>query len=190
MGISDYKLSLVANTPQTINVSGDAFHVLLAGSPVYLSFDDGTTIKRYQGVGGTAPKAYTKVSIESEVNQNVTLSLGSGTIFDSRSNISATLNTTIAPANINTPLTSVVISPGATVLLVGADADRKELRIGIKSDNVDGIYFGDINTAVGVQGGWIELGGVEYITSEAPIYGYNPHPTDSVTVNLVSLRRV
>jgi len=189
MGISDYKMTLGANAPQSVTVNGNAFHVIKATSPIHVSFNEGKELERTQGMGGTAPSSYTKVTIRSEVPQNITIALGDGTIFDSRSNISATLNTTIAPANINQALPSVVVGAGLTVLLAGANASRKELRIGVSGTNASGIHFGDINTGAVNQGGFIDVGSVEYVTSEGAIYAYNPSGS-AVTVNLVDMRRV
>jgi len=187
--MTDYPASLTAGATSTFNVQGNSFHVVTATSPIHISFDDSKEIQRHQGMGGTSTEPYYKVTVRSEVAQNITIALGSGSIFDSRANISATLNTTIAPANINEALGSITVNAGSAIKLVSANADRKELRIGIKSDNDEGLYFGDINIGVTKQGGFIEVGGVEYVTSEGAIYAYNPSASD-VTVNLLDMRRV
>jgi hypothetical protein len=189
-GMTDYGGYIAAGNSITFNVEGDSFHVITAASAVQLSFDDGKQLTRYQGMGGVAPSEYKKVTITSEAAQSVVIALGTGGVFDSRSNLSATINTSIAPANVNTPLGEVTIGAGATALLSAADATRKEIRIGVKSDNPGGVYIGDSGTGATTPGGYIEIGGVDYVSTEAAIYAYNPHPTDSVVVNLMTLRRV
>lgn len=192
-GMKDFKMSLVANVPQsrTVAGAGSSYHIIKSTSPLTISFDDGDTMERSQGMGGVTPSVYSKCTVVSEVNQDITIALGNGGVFDSRANISGiTLNTTISPANIIDSLPSVTVGAGQTVKVATANSTRKEFRIGVSSDNIDGIYYGNSSTSATTQGAWIDLGGTEFITSESDIYVYNPHDTETITVNLLDLRRV
>ena len=188
--MNDYKARLEIGQKVSFDVHGDTFHVITATSPVYIQFNDGSIITRTQGVGGTTEQ-FTKVTLYSEVAQDVVMSLGKGSVFDSRSNISGVnIQTSIEVANVNKSKPLLAVAPGTTVLVSAADATRKELRIGVKSDNLDGIFFGDNTTTSGNEGAWIEVGGVEYITTEGAVHAYNPHPTETITLNVLEVKRV
>lgn len=186
-GLRDYKLALDAGIPQTLNVQGDYYHVLVATSDVTIKFDEGAALTRSVGQGGE--QDYSRVTIVSTVNQSVVVSLGYGSLSDSRSNVSATINTTIAPSNKLNPKAEIVIGAGATVLLAAANANRKELRIGVKSTEANGVYIGDISAGAATPGGYIEEGSVEYVNCEAAVYGYNAG-AGAITVNVLDLERL
>lgn len=182
----DYKFTLAAGQERDLNVEGDWFHVLEASGVIGIKFDQGVRIDRSEGQGGS--RLYEKVSVYSPIAQTVTLSLGYGQETDARATVNATINTTIAPTDTVTPFAEVTILAGATTLLAAANANRKELRIGVKSTEANGVYIGNIGVGAVTQGGYIEEGSVEYVGSEAAIYGYNPG-AGSITVNVLSLER-
>lgn len=182
----DYKFTLEANVPRSLNVQGNWFHVLDADGVVKVQFDDGVFIDRSQGQGGS--RSYARVSVQSPTAQTVVLSLGFGQETDARASVNATINTTIAPTDVITPLAEVTIAAGATTLLANANAIRKELRVGVKSTEPAGIYIGNASVGATTQGGYIEEGSTEYVNTEAAIYGYNAS-SQSVTVNLLDMGR-
>jgi len=186
----DYPLKLAIGQVIEFDIEGDSFHIVTAPSEVKVTLGTNETeITRYQGMGGQSPKPYTSVKIRSLVAQDIIISLGYGGVSDSRSNLTATISTSIAPANLNTPLALVTILPLTRALLATSKASRKELRIGVASTNTTHIHFGDV-TVDATNGGIIEVGGIDYVSSEGAIYAYNPHAVDSVIVNLVSMERL
>jgi len=185
-GMRDYKFTLGAGEERDLNVLGDWFHVLSASGTIGIRFDQGVRIDRNEGQGGA--RTYERVSVYSPIAQTVTLSLGFGEETDARATVNATINTTIAPTDTVTPFAEVTILAGATTLLAAANANRKELRIGVKSTEANGVYIGNIAVGAVTQGGYIEEGSVEYVGSEAAIYGYNPGGS-SIAVNVLSLER-
>lgn len=182
----DYKFTLLAGQERDLNVEGDWFHVLDANGTIGIRFDQGVRIERQEGQGGS--RLYEKVSVYSSTAQTVTLSLGYGQETDARASINATINTTIEPSDTLNPLAEVSIGAGATVLLSAANANRKELRIGVKSSEANGVYIGDIGTGAVTPGGYIEEGSVEYVGTEAAVYGYNSG-AGSIDVNVLELER-
>jgi len=187
-GLRDFTRTIGAGEERTINVEGDYYHVVSASSDVMLSFDDGAYITRSKGMGGNV-EPYKIMKIKSIAAQTVVVALGSGSLSDSRATFGGVLNVTVEPSNLNTPLAEISIGAGATVLLAAADATRKELRVGVRSNQPDGVYVGDIATGAVTQGGFIEAGSVDYISSEAAIYAYNDGSLP-VIVNLLDLKRV
>lgn len=186
MSMRDYKFTLAAGQERSLNVQGNWFHVLQATGTVKIRFDDGVQIDRGEGQGGS--RSYQKVSVYSSIAQTVVLSLGVGMETDSRATVNATINTTIEPTDTLTPRAEVSIGAGATVLLAAANANRKELRLGIKSTEANGVYIGNVGVGAVTPGGYIEEGSIEYVGTEAAVYGYNPGAA-AVVVNVLELER-
>lgn len=186
MSMRDYKFTLAAGQERSLNVEGDWFHVLEADGTIKIRFDDGVQINRGQGQGGS--RSYKRVNVQSSTAQTVTLSLGYGVETDARATVDATINTTIAPSNTINPKAEVTIGAGATVLLINANVNRKELRIGVKSSEANGVYIGDNTVGAAAPGGYVEEGAIEYIATESAVYGYNAGAT-SIVVNVLELER-
>lgn len=182
----DYPITLSAGVERSLNVAGSFWHLIKASGEVKLGFDEGAKITRSQGMAGTAK--YTRITVLSPINQTVTVSLGFGQSFDARAAVEAVVNAAVEPSNSNSALPQVTIAAGQTVEIAPANAARKELRIQVKSDQVGGVNIGDANVNA-TKGGFVEVGMVDYVASEAAMYAHNPNAA-SVTVNVLDLSRV
>ncbi len=129
-----------------------------------------------------------RIEIENRSGAPVSLelSLGSGEITDSA--VYGNVNAAVEPSDTLTPSAEVAINAGETKLLISATADRKEVRIGVKSIEANGVYIGNASVGAGTEGGYIEEGSVEYIASNSAVYGYNPG-AGSINVNVLELRK-
>lgn len=183
----DYTFTLTAGQELERNIPGNWFHVIDSDSDIQIRFDDGDTITRSEGMGGSAE--YEKVTIISAAAQTVKVSLGYGFVTDGRATVNESINTTIEPSNSSQGKAEVVVGAGLTVALVGANINRKELRVGIKSTEANGVYVGDSGIGAAKQGGYIEEGSVDYIAIESALYAYNAG-AGSITVNLMELERI
>lgn len=186
MSMRDYKFTLAAGQERSLNVQGNWFHVLDAVGTVGIRFDEGVLIERSQGQGGS--RSYSRVLVSSPIAQTVILSLGVGQETDARASFTGTVNTTIEPSNTILPKAEVTIAAGATVILAAANANRKELRLGVKSSEANGVYIGNVSVGALTPGGYIEEGSVEYVGTEAAVYGYNAGAV-SIEVNVLDLER-
>lgn len=184
-GMQSYTLSLSAGVPQSINVKGDFFHVLQATDAVQIGFDEGKKLPVGQGVGARA--YYDRVEVLSATSQTVVLLLGFGYVNDARASVNATINTTIEPANLNTELPEVTVTAGNSAKIADANADRKELRVSIKSTEPGGVYLGSATVADNT-GGWLEPGMVDYVATEGEVWAFNPGASD-VVVSALDLER-
>lgn len=184
-GMVPYTFSLAAGVPQSVNVEGDYLHVLKATDEVLIRFDEGKQQELDRGVGMRA--YYSRVEVLSITAQTVTLMLGFGHVADARANVNATVNTTIEPANLNTELPEVSVPAGGSMKIADANADRKELRVSIKSTESGGVYLGSA-TVANNTGGWLEPGMVDYIATEGAVWAYNPGGT-AVVVSALDLER-
>lgn len=184
-----YPLALSAGQEIQFSVAGDFYAIVEATSPVTITFDESNRITNAeQGTGGRFPKPYENVKVKSPVAQTVVIVLGFGEFWDSRASANVTVNATVEPANSITELAEVSVPAGGSAQLAAADANRKELRVGVQSSAANGVYIGSATIGAG-QGGYVEEGGVEYITSESAVYAYNAG-ANPITVNVVSLERI
>lgn len=185
-----YPLQLEAGQEIQFGAQGNFYAVASASSPVTITFDDSNRIAgAEQGTGGEFPVSFGSVKVKSAVAQTVVLVLGFGKYHDNRATGNFTVNTTVEPANKITPLAEVTVPANGSAQLAAADATRKELRVGIKSDQPGGVYLGDVNVGAAAPGGYLEEGGTDYITTESAVYAYNAGTSD-VVVHVVSLERV
>ncbi|MDP3859016.1 MAG: hypothetical protein Q8Q73_14785 [Stagnimonas sp.] len=171
----DYTRSLIAGIPQAIDVMGDYFQVIKAASAITLQFDaGGNKIVRREGMGG--PADYRRVELLSEVDQTVTVALGTCAglaPYDTRGTLSGvTITATQSIANALPATTDVTVPAGGTVLLAGANPDRLELRVQIPPE-VDGPFrIGDAATDA-THGGKFYPGAIEYLAGNAALYVHN-----------------
>lgn len=185
-----YPLSLAAGQELQFGAEGNFYAVASADSPFTITFDESNRIDgAEQGWGGEFPDSYSNVKVKSTTAQIIVLVLGYGRHHDNRATGNFTVNTTIEPANTITPLAEVSVPAGGSAQLAAANANRKELRVGIKADQPGGVYLGDVNVGALTPGGFIEEGGTDYLTTESAVYAYNAGP-DPVVVHAVSLERV
>ena len=173
MALRDYKFTLVANVPRSLNVAGNYFGVIEATGQVEIQFDEGVFIKRREGMGGSAD--YQRVTIKSPTNQIVTVSLGTGSMYDGRATISgATFNVTVATPNSSPSNADVTIPAGTTVQVLGANANRKTALVFAGEDNIENLRIG-CNSGVGVNsGGILAPGGNGELETETGVWVYNP----------------
>lgn len=184
-GMRAYVVTLSAGVERKLNVEGDYFHILEADAAVQLSFDEDKYLTLARGVGGSF--TYESIRFLSDTSQSVTVVLGFGTFADYRATVNATVNSTIEPATQNTELPEVTVPAGNSAKIADANADRKELRVSIKSTAPGGVYLGSA-TIANHTGGWLEPGMVDYIATEAEVWAYNPG-ADDVVVSSLDLER-
>lgn len=101
-----------------------------------------------------------------------------------------TVNTsaTVSIANRTTPKAAISLAAGATVVIMAANASRKAVRVSIPSAETGGLWLG--NAAVAVDnGGFLEEGVTDYISTEDVIWAHNPNAS-AVKVNMLELERI
>lgn len=188
MAMRDYKFTLVANVPRSLNVAGNYFGVIEAAGAIEIQFDDGVFIKRREGMGGSAE--YQRVSMKSPTDQTVTIALGSGTMYDGRATISgATFNVTTENGNSSPSTPDIAIPAGTTVQVAGANANRKTINIFAGEANIENLRVG-CNASVGVNnGGFLAPGGNGEIETRTGVWVYNPG-TATETVSIIELETI
>lgn len=97
-------------------------------------------------------------------------------------------NVGVIPANDNNHLPQVEIEAGQTALLCAANLSRKEVRISIKGDESDGVFIGKQGVQSG-QGGWLDVGMVDYLPCQGALYAHNPND-ETVTIQILELNRI
>lgn len=101
------------------------------------------------------------------------------------------VNTTsiIQGANSVTNVAEVTVPAGSNALLIAAAAadTARTLRLSIKSDEAGGVYLGASGIAAG-QGGYLDIGMVDYVDCEAELYAYNPNG-EGVVVQVLPFER-
>lgn len=188
MAMRDYKFSLLAGVPMSLRVGGNYFGVVKASGDILIRFDDGVQITRQEGTGGSAD--YSKVEVESPINQVVTLALGEGVMHDGRGTLSGvTVTTAISYAN-SSPASADVVIPALTqVQVLAPNANRKSALIFAGEANIYNLRIGCNNTVSATQGGILAAGGNGELETETGIWVYNPAAIDQ-TVNIIELERI
>ncbi|MGB1907240.1 MAG: hypothetical protein ACPHN3_07890 [Spongiibacter sp.] len=104
--------------------------------------------------------------------------------------VSVSTTSIIQGANSVTNIGEVTITAGQNALLIAAAAANtaRTLRLSIKSDEASGVYIGAAGIVSG-QGGYLDIGMVDYVDCEAALYAFNPHSTDPVTVQVLPFER-
>lgn len=101
--------------------------------------------------------------------------------------MSLTNESDFKPANDNAHLPQVEVSSGQTALLCAANVNRKEVRLSIKGDQIGGVYLGKLGLLTG-QGGWLDVGMVDYLSTQGALYAHNPND-QAVTIQILELNR-
>lgn len=185
-GMQDYTLNLDGVNEQSINVIGDFVHVQavsVGGTAVYLRFDDGPRVSRFEGQGNRV--YYSRVTVSAAAACQVTLQLGSGYATDARATFTGSITVQDAPAATNPALADVACAAGAQTQLVGASGTRLGVYVGVSSTQANGVRVGDISTAA-AQGVLIEPGQIVLFPSAAALYAYNSGG-GAITVTLTAL---
>jgi len=102
-------------------------------------------------------------------------------------NVTLTSEADLKPANENSHLPAVSVATGQTVLLCAANANRREVRLSIKGDQIGGVYLGKLGLLTG-QGGWLDVGMVDYLSTQGALYAQNPND-QTVTIQVLELNR-
>ncbi|CAA0081353.1 Uncharacterised protein [Zhongshania aliphaticivorans] len=104
---------------------------------------------------------------------------------------SVNVNTTsiIQGANSVTNIGEVTVPAGSNQILIAAAgaSTSRTLRLSIKSDEAGGVYLGAASIAAG-QGGYLDIGMVDYVDCEAALYAFNPNG-DDVVVQVLPFER-
>lgn len=82
--MADYQINLRAAEQIDLAISGNYFRVLEASDDVWISVDGGALQKRSAGIGELIESGFSRLSIYSDVNQTVLLSVSYGRIDDNR----------------------------------------------------------------------------------------------------------
>ncbi|AUR98311.1 hypothetical protein NVP1249A_17 [Vibrio phage 1.249.A._10N.261.55.B9] len=187
MAMRDYKFTLVANVPRSLNVPGNFFGVIGASGSVEIQFDDGVFITRNEGMGGSVD--YQRVTVKSPINQTVTLALGTGTVYDARATVNANINTVIQQSNTVSNVADVTIAATTAGIVVAANANRTELLIKNPSSNPSSVRIGD-NVSTGAASGFeLEPGESVIINTTAAVNAYNTG-TVAQTISVVELEYI
>ena len=172
MAMRDYKFTLAANVPRSLNVAGTYFGVIGAQGTVKIQFDDGVFIGREQGMGGSAD--YGRVTIQSPIDQTVVLSLGSGNIYDSRATVGTVdAEVTFSAAN-SSPITPDVSIPALSTIQVSLpNAARKSIDIISNENNVASLRVGCQSGVDVDNGGVLTVGGACSFETKTGVWVYN-----------------
>lgn len=108
--------------------------------------------------------------------QDVQVYTGSGDYFDGRSNISATISATLAPATTFAAEADAAIAGGASVNISAADTDKRQVFISNPETNTMTFRIGD-STVDATKGFILEPGGSMIIDTSAAIYAHNTGAT-------------
>lgn len=183
-GFRDYVLSLAAGVEQSITVRGDYWQILSATSAVKLRFDtDGTTIVRYQGMGG--PAKYDRIAVTSDTAQNVVI--GAGLVgdkppYDNRFTFGGTLSVAangVIP-NVNDTTPDAVVPATTGQILIAADATRRGAWVGLASTEAGPVRIMGASPAA-ANGIVLEPGDKIFFEGTAALTVYNPNAA-AVTV--------
>lgn len=186
--LRDYKVYLDGVAPVRVIVQGEHFHILEASSKVTLDFDGRIKYTRVQGQGGDVPKGFKEVWLSSAAPQHVIISLGYGRVRDNTASINnANIQATVKNSNVNNHLPTVNVPAGQAILLANGSDKRKELRIQVDSEQGGPVFIGGLGVSEDT-GGLIEVGMIDFISSEGALYAFNPND-EGVKVRLLSLER-
>lgn len=173
MAMRDYKFTLVAGVPRSLNVAGNYFGVVEATGQIEIQFDDGVFIKRREGMGGSAE--YQRVTVKSTTNQTVTIALGSGSMYDGRATISgAVFNVTMENANSSPSTPDVSLPAGVTTQVIGPNANRKKVIVFAHEDNIENLRIGGHSSVGAGNGGILAPGGNGELETQTGVWVYNP----------------
>ncbi|PPE72726.1 hypothetical protein C3942_16895 [Solimonas fluminis] len=184
-GMLDYPLSLKAGVWQRQDVNGDYFLIVEATGPVKLRFDDSDIIQR-RVAQGMPVRFYKKVSIMSETDQDVLIALGytgGGLVpLDGRATLDGDVNVTFAKPTLRQSPDDVVIAAGASVQLLGVDADRLNAMVQLDEAAAGPIRVGD-SAVDGTHGLVVQPDDAVECGGSPAVWAHNPNGV-AVTVHL------
>lgn len=185
VGVSyrDYRLSLIANQPQEINVGGNYWQIIsqTASADITLEFDDKDRISRRSGTGG--PSVYQRVRVQSTVDQVVVISLGytGGMAPYDRSvaTFGGTLNLSYAVPSATTDVPDVSVPGTGTAALTANNANRRGVTIHNPSTSAGPVRIGGGSVGA-ARGHMLEPGADITIEGTQGVSAYNPNASPVV----------
>lgn len=176
-------LVLQANEPEYIRVSGDFVHVRDASAAVSVGMDGATPVSYVQGE--TVQSSYERLEFLSATTQTVTFIVGPGEFRGNAvtATISAAVDVQLSDTAVSTTAVSVPATSSAQIL--ASNVDRKEARVSLLSTAANEVYVGGSGIGAG-EGGPIEPGVTDYISTTAALHAYNPGASP-VTVYVMEL---
>lgn len=184
--ISDLNTTLVGGVLQSFNqYSGNMFYLDSASSEIEVSFDNRSPIKLVQGQ--KTAMSYSGFTIKSQTGQSISIKHGFGHFSNSAQNVAVTTSATVAGANVTKPQAEISVGAGSTATLVGANANRKMLRLAIPSSESGEVYLTDVTNTQ--KGGILEAGVIDYQDTEAAVYAHN-YGASPVKVSVYEMERI
>lgn len=189
MQVQDFPVTLDAGVPLDVGVLSGVDFIAVITAPDVLEIKIAQSdYSEYSQGDVLRGSNFQKIFLRSATTQAIRLKAGVGD-FSTKPPVSVgTVNSVQEPSNTLDPMAEVTLLTGQTKLLAAASVARKELRMGVKSSEANGVYFGDASVGVATPGGYIEEGTVDYVAMEGAVYGYNAGAV-SITVNVLSLER-
>lgn len=187
----DYQLALQAGVPIQYQVPRSRSFTLISasgGTPVTVRFNGGSQKQTMNPGDGQDAIDFDDIEVESAAAQTIKFRIGDGY---QRTGISVnnTVTATVQNANTSKGVPDVAVGAGLTVLVVGANATRKEVLIKSRSVNTDNVRLGNAATVGATTGLELEPGQTATFDTEAAVYAHNPGTT-SVTLTVTELERV
>lgn len=180
----DFNLRLTAGVEKRLQVPGNFFGVVKAIGLIKISFNESPYITRYQSMGGNFSN-YSNVKVLSPITQDVVISLGYGTMYDSRaSSPIGDEKVNIAPVKIfendggnfveSIPYTPDVTISGGTSLILNANPSRKYVHLFSLDTNTTNIRIAPSLRVSENFGAILAPDGNGTIESNLALYAYNP----------------
>lgn len=189
--INSFPLALSANVELVLDVAPSTCISLFdATSSIKVRFNETSNwvpMRKGDDIG-PFPVDFKKITLLSTSSQNVTILVGDAEVRQS-TNVNVNATATVQNANTSKGVADVTIGAGLKVLIVAANANRKEAIIKNLSTNTDLIRVADNATVAAAVGHPLEPSESAVLATEAAIYGFNPGST-SVTVSILELERV
>jgi hypothetical protein len=180
-GIQELTFVCLANTKQRQKI-GNYRYVFIedATGDFQIGFGSTSLIKAHKSKGFALDDMSNELEIKSTTAQTVTVQVSMNPILTGRSNVTATVNTTIEPSNtINND--GDVIAGATATLAIAANANRKEVEICLPSTATNPVRIG--NSSVNATSGSIlEPGCSKVFGTEAALYVVRTVTDETVTV--------
>lgn len=189
MAIIDHKLSLTAGNTQQFQSAGSYLRIREAASPVFLVIDNsGNEFEREKGEQMDTASGSILVSVRSLVDQNVEITSSTNSQFDNRNQLELPVNVIELIANDNNHLPAVVVNSGMSIMIAGANPERRCLRVSLPYESAGFITIGKTGVSA-TNGGLLDVGQTDYIETTGELYAFNPN-TQSVTVYVMELNKI
>ena len=184
----DYPLSFSGAGAQPVAAKGKQVRVLEAPvSYLWIQLDHQTELKRRAGQAINAPGGFERLTVRSEVAQDVLLTVSDYEQSDNSSAVVASVNAAVEPSSAYDNLPKVSVPAGGAAKLCDGDTTRKALRLMIPSTEAGPLWIGGATIATD-HGAYLEQGVVDYMDSQAETWAFNPNGS-AVVVTVLSLKR-